>query len=105
MMQISIDDLYGETILVNLSDVGAVYEDDDVIYFNQIPCKLSSARPEVRIEYSTPTRLKEILNSILDICYGRNLEDERYKGCWVGSVPISKDPKFLELISKLLDYV
>ena len=104
-MQISIDDLCGETILVNLSDVGAVYEDDDVIYFNQVPCRLSSARPEVCIEYFIPGKLEEILNSILDICYGRNLEDERYRGCWVGSINISKDPKFLELISSLRDYV
>lgn len=103
-MQISIDDLYGETILVNLSDVGAVYEDDDVIYFNQVPCKLSSARPEVHTEYFIPGKLKEILNSILDICYGRDLDDERYRGCWVGSVPISKDPKFLHLINELFDY-
>jgi hypothetical protein len=39
-----IDTLEGETLLVTLSDVGAAYPSDDVIYFFKLPCWMSSAR-------------------------------------------------------------
>ena len=45
-MKFLIDTLEGgEPLLATLEDVGAVYPDDDVIYFFGIPCRLSSARP------------------------------------------------------------
>lgn len=45
-MEFLIDTLEGgEPLLATLEDVGAVYPDDDVIYFFGIPCRLSSARP------------------------------------------------------------
>lgn len=47
-MQFEIDTLEGVTILVELSEVGVCYPDDDVIYFNGVPCKLSSACPTMR---------------------------------------------------------
>lgn len=48
-MEFLIDTLEGgEPLLATLEDVGAVYPDDDVIYFFGIPCRLSSARPTPR---------------------------------------------------------
>lgn len=46
-MQIRIDDLDGITFDMPLAFVGAVYEEDDVIYFNGAPFRLSSARPAI----------------------------------------------------------
>jgi len=43
-MLINIDDLHGYTRTVELESVGAVCPDDDVIYFDEVPFKLSSAR-------------------------------------------------------------
>lgn len=44
-MKIRIKTLEGDEQLFDLSEVGEVYEDDDVIYFQGVPCKLSSAAP------------------------------------------------------------
>lgn len=43
-MEFLINTLEGDTITIELSDIGPVYKDDDVIYFSGIPCALSSAR-------------------------------------------------------------
>lgn len=48
-MNITIDDLNGNTVDVELRHVGAVYEDNDVIYFGSAPFRLSSARPAIRL--------------------------------------------------------
>ena len=48
-MNITIDDLNGNTVDVDMRYVGAVYEDDDVIYFGGTPFRLSSARPAIRL--------------------------------------------------------
>ncbi len=55
-MEFLIDTLEGgEPLLATLEDVGAVYPDDDVIYFFGIPCRLSSARPTPRaVDVATP---------------------------------------------------
>lgn len=42
-MFFEITSLEGEILCVELSEVGACYPDDDVIYFSGVPCKLSSA--------------------------------------------------------------
>lgn len=48
-MLIDIDDLDGLTWTVELANVGSVYEEDDVIYFNGAAFRLSSARPAIRL--------------------------------------------------------
>ena len=48
-MNITIDDLNGNTVDVDMRYVGAVYEDDDVIYFGGTPFRLSSARPAISL--------------------------------------------------------
>lgn len=42
-MKIKILDLENNWLEFDLSEVGRVFEDDDIIYFNGIPCILSSA--------------------------------------------------------------
>lgn len=58
----------GETITAELSDVGAVYADDDVVYINgsfgSVPCRLSSARyiaenPKFTMSYKTYNDLEK----------------------------------------------
>jgi hypothetical protein len=49
-MQIEIETLEGHKIIVVLDEVGKCYPDDDVIYFNHVPCKLSSAQPYTKEE-------------------------------------------------------
>lgn len=44
-MEIEIKNLDGILCLVNLSDVGNVFQDDNVIYFNGKPYQLSTAKP------------------------------------------------------------
>ncbi|GEM_PF-5324457 len=53
-MLIDIDDLDGLTWTVELAYVGNVYEEDDVIYFNGVAFRLSSARPAIRITPHQP---------------------------------------------------
>ena len=55
-MNITIDDLNGNTVDVDMRYVGAVYEDDDVIYFGGTPFRLSSARPAIRLTPHTADR-------------------------------------------------
>lgn len=43
-MYISIQSLEGFSLIVSLASVGNVFEDDDIIYFDGVPCRLSSAR-------------------------------------------------------------
>lgn len=45
LMELLIDDLEGNEVGFDLSEVGPVYPDDDVIYISGVPCRLSSARP------------------------------------------------------------
>jgi len=49
LMVIFIDDLDGNEVQFDLSEVGAVYPSDDVIYISGVACRLSSARPNSRI--------------------------------------------------------
>lgn len=42
-MKFGIETLGGETITAELSDVGVIYPDDDVVYINGVPCRISSA--------------------------------------------------------------
>jgi hypothetical protein len=58
-MEIIINSLDDKEEIVKLSDVGACYPDDDVIYFSGVPCILSSARPKCDL----PDSIKEALNS------------------------------------------
>jgi len=51
MFKFLIDTLEGEVLIGNLEDVGPCYPDDDVIYLNSIPCRLSSARPIIENQY------------------------------------------------------
>lgn len=65
---INILDLDGEMATVNIKDQGAVYLDDDVIYYSHVPYRLSSAMPtgfegEFKIEIQDLRRaIEEIQN-------------------------------------------
>lgn len=48
-MKFQIKNLDGETLDVELSSVTAVFPDDDVIYIDDNPCQLSSARPSIQL--------------------------------------------------------
>lgn len=45
LMELLIDDLEGNEIGFDLTEVGTIYPDDDVIYISGVACRLSSARP------------------------------------------------------------
>lgn len=47
-MQIQIQALEEKTNhIVDLSDIGNIFPADDVVYFNNIPCRLSTAIPAI----------------------------------------------------------
>lgn len=54
LMVIFIDDLEWNEIQFDLSEIGAVYPDDDVIYISGLPCRLSTARPNPRCTRRAP---------------------------------------------------
>lgn len=75
-MLIDIDDLDGITWTVYLGNVGVVYEDDDVIYFNGAPFRLSSARPAIRLtplqaDAAMPGEAEQLESDAAQLKHGR----------------------------------
>lgn len=63
-MQISIKTLEGQDTIVELEEVGTVTADEDVIYFEGVPCLLSSAKPAPPLQ----TR-EQIICDILQLAF------------------------------------
>ena len=53
-------------VIVDLEDVGACYPDDDVIYFNNAPFLIHSARPVIE---ATDEQINELIASLFDGFY------------------------------------